>query len=209
PSPPRAEGARAGAPPKEASGGVGKAKRGDRPIPLPSPSKTRPASRHVTRFSLANGISVVVQESPANATFALRGSIPAGSIVEPRDRPGLAAPPASTRTRGARKPHALEFATALENVGASLGASGGGLTTSITGRAQSKDFDLVMDLLAEMLRQPTFPAEDLDRLKGRVLAGLAQEKTDPDRLSGRAFERAGYPSGHPLRPETLEQAQEA
>src|SRR5262249_60226772 len=158
PSPPRAEGARAGAPPKEASGGVGKAKRGDRPIALPSPSKPRPASRHVTRFSLANGISVVVQESPANATFALRGSIPAGSIVEPRDRPGLASLTASMLTRGTEKRNALEFATALENVGASLGASGGGRTTAPPRPAQSKGFDLLLDPLAEMLRQATVPA---------------------------------------------------
>ncbi len=206
---PTAGGAPAGAPPKEGSARVEKAKRGERQIPLPSPSKTRPASRHVTRFRLANGLSVVVQENPANATFALRSTIPAGGIVEPRDKPGVASLTASMLSRGTEKRNALEFATALENVGASLGASANALATMVTARAQSKDFDLVMDLLAEMLRQPTFPADDLERLKGRVLAGLAQEKTDPDRLAGRAFERAVYPPGHPLRPETLEQAQQA
>src|SRR5262249_56143012 len=58
-------------------------------------------------------------------------------------------------------------------------------------------------------REGALGAGALERLRGRVLAGLAQEKTDPDRLAGRAFERAVYPPGHPLRSETLEQAQEA
>ncbi len=206
---PTADGAPAGPPPKEASARVEKAKRGDRQIPLPQPSKTRPASRQVSRFRLENGVSVVVQENPANATFAIRGSVPAGSIAEPKDKVGLAGLTASMLVRGTATRNALEFATALENVGASLNASANTLATMLSARAQSKDFDLVMDLLAEMLRQPTFPAEDLERLKGRVLAALTQEKTDSDRLAGRAFERAVYPPGHRLRPETLEEAQQA
>jgi zinc protease len=199
----------AGPAPREASARVEKVKRGDRTIPLPAPSRTRPASRQVTRFGLDNGISVIVQENPANATFALRGSIPAGSMVDPADRPGLATMTASMLTRGTARRTALEFATALENVGATLGASANMLATSLSARAQSKDFELVMDLLAEMLVQPAFPAEDLERAKGRVLTGLAQEKTNPDRLAARAFGQAIYPVGHPLRPETLEVMQRA
>jgi zinc protease len=198
-----------GPPPKEASARVEKPQRGDRPIPLPAPSRTRPASRQVTRFTLDNGLSVVVQENGGNATFALRGSIPAGAVLDPPDRPGLASLTASMLTRGTEKRNALEFAAGLENVGASLGASANSLVTMLTARGQSKDFDLVIDRLAEMLQQPAFPAEDLERLKGRTLAALAQEKTDPDRLAGRAFERAVYPPGNPLRPETLEEAQRA
>jgi zinc protease len=206
---PTSDGAPAGPAPKEASARVEKPKRGDRPIPLPLPSKARPASRQVTRFRLDNGISVVVQENAANATFAIRGSVPAGSAIEPRDKPGLAGLTASMLTRGTEKRSALEFAVALESVGATLNASANSLVTMLSGRGQSRDFELVMDLLAEMLRQPTFPADDLERLKGRVLAGLAQEKTNPDRLAGRAFERAIYPEGHPLRPQTIEQAEQS
>jgi zinc protease len=116
---------------------------------------------------------------------------------------------ASMLTRGTAARNALEFATALENVGASLGASADALTAMISGSAQSKDFDLVVDLLAEMLRRPTFPAADLDRLRGQVLAGLAQARDNPDSVASRAFERAVYPAEHPLRPVTLEEAEQA
>ncbi len=196
-------------PPREASARVERAKRGDRLIPLPPPSRVASARRAVNRFQLENGIAVVVQENPANPTFALRLSLSTGSILDPDDKPGLASLTASMLTRGTASRSALEFATALENVGASLGASADGLTTVISGTAQSKDFALVMDLMAEMLRQPTFPAADLERLRGQVLAGLAQEKPDPNRLARRAFDRAVYPAGHPLRPRTLEEAQQA
>ncbi|MGH7266422.1 MAG: M16 family metallopeptidase [Candidatus Rokuibacteriota bacterium] len=206
---PSADGGSATPPPQEASARVEKPRRGDRLIPLPAPSKTAPVRRHVTRFTLDNGLRVVVQENPANPTVALRLSLPAGAAVEPDERPGLASLTASMLSRGTARRSALELATALEGVGASLGASADGLTTMVSGRAQTKDLDLVADLLTEMLREPTFPTEDLERLKGQALAGLARAKDDPDSLATRAFERAVYPERHPLRPETIEEAERA
>jgi zinc protease len=64
-----------------------------------------------------------------------------------------------------------------------------------------------MDLFAEMLREPSFPAADVERLKGEALAGVTQAKTNPDRVADRAFERIVYPAGHPLRPQTFEETE--
>jgi len=202
---PTSGGGSGGPPPREASARVEKPKRGDRPVPLPKPSKTV-GQRNVTRFKLDNGISVVVQENRSNPTFSLRGSLGGGSILDPQGKPGLASLTASMLSRGTEKRSALEFATELESVGASLSASADALATNLTAQAQTKDFDRVMDLMAEMLRQPAFPEADLQRLKGRILAGLEEAKTDPESLASRAFERAIYPEGSPLRPETLEEA---
>jgi zinc protease len=92
-------------------------------------------------------------------------------------------------------------------VGAALGAGADSLVTTVTGHALTRDFDLVMDLFAEMLRQPSFPTADVERLRGEALAGLAQAKTNPDRVADRAFERIVYPVGHPMRPETFEETE--
>jgi zinc protease len=164
-------------------------------------------NRRVTRFKLDNGISVIVQESQATPTVALRASVAAGALVEPRDRPGLAALTASMLSRGTERRSALEFATALEDVGAGLVAGADALATTITGHALSRDLDLVLDLFAEILRQPAFPAADFERLKGEALAGIAQAKTNPDRVAARAFERVVYPPDHPLRPQTFEEGE--
>jgi zinc protease len=198
-------------PPREASASarVERPKRGDRPIALPRAAAARPPNRLVTRFALDNGISVVVQENHATPTVALRASVPAGSLAEPRDRPGLAGLTAAMLSRGTEQRSALGFATALEDVGASLGAGADALVTTITGHALTRDFDLVLDLFTEMLRRPTFPPADLERLKGEALAGIAQAKTNPDRVAGRAFDRAVHPPGHPLRPETFEESEAA
>jgi zinc protease len=194
-------------PPREASARVERPKRGDRPIPLPRTSTPRAADRQVTRFALDNGISVIVQESHVTPTVALRASVPAGSLAEPRDRSGVAGFTASMLTRGTLQRSALGFAAALEDVGAGLGASADTLVTTITGQALTRDFDLVLDLFTEMLRQPAFPAADLDRLKGEAISAIAQGKTNPDRVASLAFDRAVFPDGHPLRPQTFEESE--
>jgi zinc protease len=200
-------GGAAAPPPRETSARVDRPKRGDRPIPLPRPSALKAPSRQVSRFTLSNGVSVIVQESRATPTFALRASVAAGGLVEPRDRLGVAGMTASMLSRGTQRRSALEFATALEDVGAVLGAGADTLVTTVTGHALTRDFDLVMDLFAEMLREPSFPAADVERLKGEALAGVTQAKTNPDRVADRAFERIVYPVGHPMRPETFEETE--
>lgn len=202
---PTAPGAVTPPPPAGASARVDRPRKGDRPIPLPKPVRST-SGVQATRFKLDNGISVVVQENHTNPTFALRGNLPAGSVHDPENKNGVAALTAAMLTRGTEKYNALEFASGLERVGASLNARAGSLHTSINGQAQSKDFDLLMDRLAEMLRRPTFPEADLQRLKGLTLAGMEQEKDDPASLANRAFARAVYPAGNPLRPETLDDA---
>ena len=144
-----------------------------------------------------NGITVVVQENPASPTLALRASLPAGHVLDPADKSGLASLTAAMLIRGTGQRSALAFATQLEDVGASLSASADALATMISGRAESRDFDRLMDLLADMLRHPEFPAAELGRLKGEALAQLAQARDDPDSAAERAFGRAIYPAGPP------------
>ena len=118
-------------PPREASARVDRPQRGDRPIPLPRPSAAKAPSRQVSRFALPNGISVIVQESRATPTFALRASLAAGALVEPSSKDGVAGLTASMLSRGTERRSALEFATALEDVGASLGAGADSLVTTV------------------------------------------------------------------------------
>jgi zinc protease len=196
-------------PPGEAAARVERASRGARPIPLPAATKPAPVDRRISRFTLDNGISVVVQENPATPTVALRASLPAGRIAEPKDRAGVAALTAAMLSRGTATRSALDFATALEDVAASLTASADALTTMFAGRAESRDLDRLLDLFAEMLQSPAFPDEELGRLKGEALAQVAQARDDPDSAAQRAFERAVYPAEHPLRPVTFEEAERA
>ena len=198
-----------GPPVRETAARVEKPGRDARAIPIPAPSKPAPVDRRITRVTLANGITVVVQENPASSTLALRASLPAGHALDPQGKSGLASLTAAMLTRGTETRTGLEFATQLEDVGASLSASAEPLATMISGRAESRDFDRLMDLLAELLRRPAFSAAELGRLKGEALAQIAQARDDPDSAAEREFGRTIYPAGHALRPPTFDEAEEA
>jgi zinc protease len=66
----------------------------------------------------------------------------------------------------------------------------------------------VLRLLADLLREPTFPEAEFDILKEQMLASIDESRTDPDALAGLELSRAmsQWPAGHVNYPETFEEA---
>ena len=96
-------------------------------------------------------------------------------------------------TRGTKKHSRQEIEDALDKLKARLnaGSSAGQLTFTIECKRES--IPGVLDLLTEMLREPTFPAEEFDVLKRQTREGLEQDRTDPQALAGRALQLKLYP----------------
>jgi zinc protease len=195
-----------GGPVGEASARVEPAPPNARPIPLPKPSPALQRQNRVTRTVLENGIVLIVSENRSAPTIALQGNMAtAGGARDPKDRPGLASLTAGMLSRGTEKRSSLEIATELESAGASTSFNVEDDALTFTGSALAKDFDRLLDVLADQLRRPSFPAEELDKLRQQSLAALQGELEDPDARARRAFLRRIYPDGHPLRPSTVEE----
>jgi zinc protease len=143
------------------------------------------ASR-VVRTELETGAVLLVLENPATPTVSLRGSLRAGSYFEPREKPGLARITAGMLERGTRRRSKLQLASDLEGVGAELDFSANPFAVEIAGRSLSKDLALLVGALAEQLREPSFPAEELEKLKQQTVAAIQEQQADT-RL--RAYER--------------------
>ena len=193
----------------EANGGGEPSKRSERRIKLPKPSAGPKRKRQTFKTRLDNGITLIVQENHANATFAISGSLPAGRAYGPAGSPGLASLTAQMINRGAGDRTGLQIARELGDVAASLRIGATTLIASISGRALSRDFDLTLDILADMLQRPTFPEDELRTVRTRALAGIERARDDPHSRATRALDRALYPEGHPLRPSTLDEAEAA
>src|SRR5256714_1882624 len=143
------------------------------------------ASR-VTREELATGAVLLVLENAATPTVSVRGSLRAGSYFEPRDRPGLARITAEMLRRRPRRRGKLELACALEQVGASVEFDADAFAAQISARSLSEDFPALVSTLAEMLREPSFAAEELEKLKQQTVAAIQEQQSD---TRWRAFER--------------------
>jgi zinc protease len=159
-----------------------------------------------TRVVLDNGLTVVVQENHANPTVAVSGALlSAGSIFDPADKPGLASFTASQLSRGTRTRSLLDIARTLESVGASASVRGGQEYVSLSGRSLTRDFETILDVLADQLRNPAFPADELEKARRQALAGIEQARQSTAILANIAFMNELYPAGHPYHAPTLDE----
>jgi zinc protease len=99
----------------------------------------------------------------------------------------------STHTR-------LEIARLLEDRGIELDVSADGfnpLEIFCSGRCLARHLPLVLELLAEMMLTPGFPADELEKLRTLRLGELAQAQEDTFHRAFEAFARLTFPPGHP------------
>ena len=159
------------------------------------------ASR-VVRHQLPNGATLLVLENRATPTISIRGSLRAGSYFESRDKPGLALITADMLERGTMKRSKLQIASDLESVGAQIDFSTDPFAVNIAARLLAKDLPLVMRTLAEELREPAFPADELEKLKQQTIAVIQEQQANTryrafERLSGLLFDQANPYYMHP------------
>jgi zinc protease len=150
------------------------------------------------RFQLSNGITLFVLENHANPTVSLSGYLKAGAFFNPPGKDGLSSITASMLNKGTARRSKIEIAEILESAGARIGISSNTFTLSVTGQSLSSDFPLIISTLAEELREPSFPAEELEKLKQRIIASIRE---DQDETRVRAYERLSqilYPEGNPF-----------
>jgi len=98
---------------------------------------------------------------------------------------------------GAGKLDSLAIADRAERLGAVV-AAGSSLDTSFAALSALTDqLGPSLALLAEVVRRPTFPAPEIERVRKEWIAGIAREKTSPDALAMRVLPPVLYGSGHP------------
>lgn len=163
------------------------------PQSIPGPDDT-------TRVELANGIVVLARQNPHSLSVTVRGYLPAGALFVPDDKLGLADFAAEGLLRGTARRDFQTIYDSLESIGASLGYDGGTHTTGFGGRCLAEDLDLLLGLIAETLKEPTFPKEQVERLRAELLTGLALRAQDTREMASMVFDELVYrdhPYGRP------------
>lgn len=156
-----------------------------------------PGSHNITRVTLPNGITILVYEKFDALSVVLAGSLRVGSLYEAPAQNGLAALTASALLRGGQKRDFDTINAALEDIGADLDLSGNVNTTGFSGKSLAEDLPTLVDVLADVVRTPTFPVAQVERLRGEILTGLQYRTQDTRYRANRAFHEALYPAEHP------------
>jgi zinc protease len=166
--------------------------RSQRPAAGPTPAVTTPA---VAKRTLANGLQVwtVTQRELPSVSAAL--VVRAGSAHDGA-RAGLASMTASLLDEGTTRRTALEFARDVDFLGASLGAFADQERTSISMTTLKRVADSAFALMGELVTDPAFPAEELERDRKARLQALRQQKDQPTTIASQTFARRVYGEAH-------------
>ncbi len=160
------------------------------PPALGSPPRlTLPALQHLT---LSNGVPVLLLEKHTVPLVQINLIVRAGSLMDPPGKQGLADMTASMLMEGAGHRTSLELADAIDFLGVQISSESGRHTMGVNLHTPLSKLDSAIVLMADIVCRPTFPPEDLERLRKERLTEMMQGRDDPDYIASVAFGHALY-----------------
>jgi zinc protease len=149
---------------------------------------------HPVEVTLANGLTMLVLEQHRLPTVYYSLWIKSGAVSDPRDAPGLASFTADLLREGTAKRNSTQIATELDELGATFNADAafGSNLTTIQAAGLSQSADKLMDVMSDIVLNPSFPAEELQKYQRQEGARLFQQRSNPGFLARERFARAVY-----------------
>lgn len=156
-----------------------------------------PGVGDVFRSVLPDGTVLLVRENPVSKAVVIQGLIRAGAVDDPVQGAGLCRFASECLTRGTELHTAGELYELVESVGASFGVAGGLHTIRFGARCLSEDFPSMACVLSEVFHAPSFPAAEIEKVRGEMLTEIAERDNDTRSVTDLAFRRQLYRDEHP------------
>jgi zinc protease len=150
------------------------------PAPPPPEKLTLPP---VERFTLPNGLEVMVVASDKLPTLSLQLAVRAGRDREPLARLGTAELTANLLVKGTKKKSAAAIAKAVDFVGATLATDATFEATVVSCSVLIKDAQTCLTLLPEVITQPAFDPKELGQMKAQMIAGVRSHYDSASQLA--------------------------
>lgn len=160
-----------------------------------APTPYRAPAPHVLKLS--NGIPVWVLPRHDLPTVTVAVALAGGGGLQPVTRPGLAQLTVSMLDEGTRRRSASEIALAAEAMGTTLAASCGWDGAFVSIRCLKSLLEPSLDLAVDVLREPSFPVPEWERIHAQTLAGLRSERDSAEVRGYRGLLSALYGDDHP------------
>jgi zinc protease len=149
------------------------------------------------RTQFKNGLVLLHNRAAANPSVVVRALIRAGSSREHPSEQGIAGLTGRMLRQGTENIGKAALAEELDGMGAGLSVDAGYALVVVSIKCLSGDFNRAMEILSELVRRPTFPADELERLKGQLLTDLKEMDDNTRVVSERTWRELAYPATHP------------
>jgi zinc protease len=180
----------------------------------PTERPPRPLAGREVKFppyevrTLPNGMQVIAVLHHEQPAVSMRLLVRTGSVQDPPGKVGVASLAAALLDQGTTTKSAEQIADEIDFIGGALGTGSGSDLTFVNVIVMKDSFPLGMNLLSDVVRNPAFAAEEIERQKQQAISSLQVSSNDPDYVASVLFERLVYgfhPYGLPNSgtPETL------
>lgn len=142
----------------------------------------------IQRFELSCGAVLLVSPRPSAPIAAVQIHVRGGSSRDPAGREGMAFLAGALADQGTARFDEEEIVAILEPEGGEIAGDAGGLSGAIV----NERWELLLEMLVEMLTSATYPAVEVARQKQRLLDRLLVERDDPRLQGGLMFRKLVY-----------------
>ncbi|MBW4426279.1 MAG: insulinase family protein [Nostoc desertorum CM1-VF14] len=150
------------------------------------------------QFKFTNGLRLLLLPDHSTPTVTLSGHIQAGKEFDLDEQAGLAAFVAENLLNGTKSKDVLTIAKVLAERGASLDFEAYREGVRIEGDSLAKDLPILLEILADVIKNSTFPAKELELYRQQALTDVQLELDEPSEVARRIFVQSIYPKKHPL-----------
>jgi zinc protease len=173
------------------------------PRPLPPRQMNFPPYEIRT---LGNGLKVIAVAQNEQPAVTMRLLIGAGAAQDPLRKSGMSRLVASLLDQGTATRSAAQIADQIDSIGGSMGTGSGTDLSNVYSVVMKDSFAMAMDLLHDVVHNPAFAPEEIDRQKQQAISSLQVNSGDPDYVASVLFDRLVYgfhPYGVSSTPESL------
>jgi zinc protease len=156
-----------------------------------------PGSDDTLRKQLPNGLTVLVRENFASPAVVISGYVKSGALDESPEQYGLAGFTGDVMQRGTSHRTFRQLYADVESIGATFGLSTATTTSSFAAKGLADSLPLLLDVLADILRHPSFPETQVEKARAEILTDLQERRHDTRRMASLKFYELAYPETHP------------
>ena len=148
------------------------------------------------RATLDNGAVLIAKQAQTTPAVTIHAAFAAGSAFDPPGRPGVAHFVSRTIDRGTLTRPAEALAEELDRRGVSLAASVNRHVLSLVCTCLVEDLEAILGLLADIVRNPAFPPEEVGTRRGEIVTVIRQDEDNPAVMASEGLLADLYGTAH-------------
>lgn len=150
----------------------------------------------IEKAKLSNGLEVWMVKHDELPIASMNMVFKTGAVAEPKGKEGVGGMAATLLDDGTKTRSAAEIANQQQSLGINIFPNSSWDSTTVGMQTLTANMDKALELYSDVILNPSFPATELEGLRGRSLIGLQQQKTNPNFVGNTAYNKVLY-GDHP------------